>query len=481
VRKGWTASFLALLVLLTGMGCATYTRSVRDAQVDLKAGRPESAIEVINEELDVETKEEVPKDLKKDRVLLALERATLLQATADYELAARDMIAVDQRMEWLNLDGEGSIDLAKYLYSGSATPYRAPAYERLLLNTLNMLNFLAMRDFQGAKVEARRFLLLEDFFVDPDRDDVLVPEILAAGNYLGGVAFEGSRDYDQAIRFYARAWKYGYRPAELRDRLVALGRLTGWRGKAIATPENGLEDIFVEAGLKGAILASEYRRRYIDGQLVAVVQTGMAPYKVPERIPIGAALAYSRHHHHRRHHLTSAQVARVHELSAAGALKWVNFPVLVDPGWARSRTVRLSVDDQTRELEHLANISAQVHAAWNRIAGALMAAAILRMITRAVAGGATRAGSRIAAEAKDAPAIGVLGWIAGLAVEGAMAAADTPDTRSWTTLPGMVRIARLRLEPGWHRIRLQVNGRTDERTVQLPEEGITVVNFSRLR
>lgn len=480
-RTVWATSLVALLVVMTATGCATYSRSVRDAQSDLRSGRPESAIEVINEQLDVDSKEAVPKDLKKNRVLLTLERATLLQATGNYDLAARDMMAADQRLEWLNLDGEGSVDLANYLYSASASPYRAPAYERLLLNTINMVNYLAMRDFQGAKVEARRFLLLEDFFVDPERKDVLVPEILAAGNYLGGVAFEGAKDYDQAVRFYARAWTYGYRPAELRTRLVDLGRLTGWRGKAIATPQNGLEEIFIEAGLKGAMIASEYRRLHVDGELVSVVQTGMAPYKVPQRIPIGQALIYVNTHRHHHHHLSSAQVAQVHKLSAAGAVKWVNFPVLVDPRWSSSRSVRFSADDRPRELEHLANVSAQVHAAWTRIAGALMAAAIVRMITRAVAGGATRAGAQIAAEAKDSPAIGVLGWIAGLAVEGAMAAADTPDTRSWTTLPAMIRIARVDLDPGWHRLKVEVDGRTDERTVKIEGRGLQIVNFSRLR
>ena len=127
----------------------------RMQEIDLRDGKPESAVTELNDRLDVETAEQIPRNLKKDRVLWVLERATLLQALGEYELSARDMMAVDQRLLWLDLDGEKSADLAKYLYSASATPYRAPTYERMLLNTLNMINFLALGDNQKAKVEAR--------------------------------------------------------------------------------------------------------------------------------------------------------------------------------------------------------------------------------------------------------------------------------------------------------------------------------------
>lgn len=468
-----------LFIALTVSGCASYSTSIREAQADLRAGRPEVAIDVVNDRLDVEKRTDTPGNLQKNRVLLLLERATLLQAVGDYQLAARDMMAVDQRMEWLDLDGVKSVDLAKYLYSGSSTPYRAPAYERMLLNALNMVNFLAMGNYQGAKVEARRFQLLEEFFVDSDSNQVVLGELLSLGNYLSGVAFEGSREYDLAIRYYGRAWVHGYRPDELRERIVDLARLTRWKGGGVATPENGLEDLLIEGTLKGAMIASEYRRRHVDGSLLVIVQTGLAPYKVPERVPIGLALTYS-HRHHGQHRLSPAQEARARELALAGALKWVNFPVMVDSRYS-PRSVGVQVDGQRVPATRVTHVDAQVKEAWRSVSGALMGAAILRMITRAVAGGATRIGSQVAAEANDAPVIGVLGWLAGLAVEGAMAAADVPDTRSWTTLPANIDFVRTKLEPGTHTVVLDVGGRQDKRSVDVRESKTTVVNFSRLR
>ena len=221
-------------------GCATYTRTIREAQLDLTAGRPASALSIINERLDVDEAAELPAQLDENQILLLLERATLLQAIGDYELAARDMMIADQRLDWLDIDGATSVDLGKYLYSGASTPYRAPAYERLLLNTLNMLNFMAMRDFQGARVEARRFRLIEQFVLGEEEDgDPLTAGLLAAGNYLAGVAFEASREYDIAVRHFGRAWFYGHRTDELRGRLVDLARVTGWDGAGVTATTTG--------------------------------------------------------------------------------------------------------------------------------------------------------------------------------------------------------------------------------------------------
>lgn len=479
----WCRALRAIAVLLAVVvlsGCASYSTSVRQAQTDLRAGRPEAAVRVLNDRLKLESAEAIPPDLEKSRLLFLLERATLLQALGNYPLAARDMVAVDQRMEWLDIDGAKSADLAKYVYSGSATPYRAPAYERMLLNTLNMLNYLAMGDMQGAKVEARRFRLLEEFFAEgPEPSAALTPALLAAGNYLGGVAFEAARDYDIAVRYYGRAWIHGFREPWFRAQLVDLGRLTGWRGRGVATAANGLEDLLIEASLKGALRPAEYRRRHVEGNLIVVVQTGLAPYKVPERLPIGAAIGYSRHHHG-HHQLSAEQIATAEKLAVTGALKWVNFPMMTEPG-APPTAVGVSAGEAALPLALLTDVSAQVWTGWRDVAGALIGAAILRMVARAVAGGATRAGSQALAESKDAPAIGALGWLAGVAVEGALAAADVPDTRSWTTLPAHIHIARKRLDPGQVAVRLQVDGRQDVRTVDVPSQTLRVVNFSRVR
>ncbi|MEJ7730856.1 MAG: hypothetical protein WKG00_16765 [Polyangiaceae bacterium] len=51
--------------------------------------------------------------------------------------------------------------------SSPTTPgYKAPAYEKLLLNAVNLKNYLAMGDLGGAKVEARRLAVMQRY-VEP--------------------------------------------------------------------------------------------------------------------------------------------------------------------------------------------------------------------------------------------------------------------------------------------------------------------------
>ena len=469
----------ALLCCVLLMGCKTYSSSVRDAQNDLARGKPEQALGELNKRLDVERAEDIPQDLGKRRIprlLLLLERATLLQALGRYDLAARDMIAVDQRMLWLDLDGEKSADLAKYMYSASATPYRAPAYERMLLNTLNMVNFMAQGDMQGAKVEARRFALLEELFVRGDEQkDILTSGTLAAGNYLGGVAFEAARGYDIAVRYFARAWAYGYRDAAFRVQLVDLIRTTGWKGAGAPPDVGGLDELIADAQREGAMRPSEYRGKHIANNVVAVVQTGLVPYKRPERIPIGLALTYHASYHG-QHALSAEERARANRLAVSGALKWVNFGVLTESR-VPARSVSVVADGKTTAPVELADVAEQVRQETQRIMGATIGLAILRMMTRAVAG----EGSRAAARSSDKDGVAALGWLAGVALEGALTAADVPDTRSWTTLPASIQVHRFRSEPGNTSVSARVGGQTETRVVDVVESTVRVVNFSRHR
>lgn len=469
------------IAVLSLTGCASYSDAVRDAQADVRAGRPDQALVHFDDRLETDGWEELPDDLEGDKVLLLLERATLLQATGEYETSARDMIVADQRLEWLDIDAYDRVDLAKWIYSDDASNYRAPAYERLLLNTLNMVNFLALGDLESARVEARRFELIESFFVEeasePIRDD-----LRATGHFLSGAAFEHSGDLTQAVRHYEIAWRMGWRGAGLRQRLVDLYRLSSERARG-RPPGDPTTELVVEAELKGAIRLAEYRRRHLDGDTIVVVQSGLSPYRKAVRVPIGRAFIWAGAAHS-HHGLSAAERARGQELIAQGLLKWVNLPVLSEDGIQVDPPVSLAIDGRSAPLEGRIDIAAQVVTSWKEIFPPIVASAITRMITRAVAGTATRVTTREIAKNSDSAggaAIGAVGLLASLAIEGGMAAADTPDTRSWTTLPGAIRLRREQLEPGTHTLSVRVRGRTEERTVEISQRGLILVNFSRLR
>jgi tetratricopeptide (TPR) repeat protein len=468
------AALLVALVLVTG--CAGYGEQLAKAQDRLHVGDTRAALDLVNKRLRVPTDADRPKKLGDDGALLLLERASLLQAEGSYRRAAHDMMAADQRMEWLDIRGASADEIFEASYSGTSGAYRSPPHERLLLNSLNIINFLALGDPESAKVEARRFALLESYFEDTGDDGDVLPGLRALGNYLGGVAFETGGDHDEAARYYARALAFGYADPELERRLVALVRLTGYKAGEVDR-DGSVRAALASARSAGPLDLAGYQAEF-GRSLLVVVQTGFAPSKKTERIPIGMAFVHAAHAPHiytRRHHEHAVGLA------AHGVLKWVNIPKLVrrgpDPGYASLR-----IDAGAVPIGHTAEVGAQIELAWSRVAGAIVAAALVRMVARALAGQAARVFmDQATADDRGRPAAGgALGWLAALATEGALTIADRPDTRSWTTLPERIHLYRLPVTSDSAELLVELGPHTDRRDISMRAQ-TTVVNFSRYR
>jgi hypothetical protein len=121
------------------------------------------------------------------------------------------------------------------------------------------------------------------------------------------------------------------------------------------------------------------------------------------------------------------------------------------------------------------NVEVRVEEAFKRIEGGLIAAAVVRLITRAIAGEVTQAAAR------KASGSGGVGLLLGLIAEGTLTALDTPDTRSWVTLPARFDVYRTRVPAGEHRVRVRAAGVTREATARVAPGGWAVVNISDVR
>jgi hypothetical protein len=468
-----------LMLVSLATGCASYSEQLINAQASVIRGDTSGALRVVNSKLGVRDILEVPSKVKGDAGLLLLERAALLQAQGNYKLAARDMVLADQVMEFLDI-GSGSLDdIGTAMYSGDAGRYRAPAYERLMLNTLNMVNFLAMQDLEAARVEARRFTIMERYYLD-DKGRALMPGLLALGNYLSGISFESSRDYQRAASYYARAWHFGMQDEDLRVRLAALMRMTAYDADELKDPS--LTRLFELAQESEPLTYEAYRNAFQTGDTLVVVQSGLVPYKRATRVPVGSAVTMSSTSSRSMSDSTRSSVV---VMSNDGSLDSINFPELTDYGLPvrGPEGASLRIGGQQPALQLGMNVGAQVVQAWERIAGTLMAAAITRAVTRAVVGGVGRAAGAVASQSDNekVAVAGVLGWLAATVAEGAMSAADTPDTRSWSTLPAFIHIARLRLPPGLHPAEATIAGASDRQIMAVWPDRLNVVNFSRLR
>jgi hypothetical protein len=461
--------------------CATtYSEQVQSAHAHVIQGDTDQALRFINQRLGVRDITELPAELPGHAGLLLLERAAILQAQGNYKLSARDMVHAEQNLEFLDI-ASGSLDqIGATIYSGDSARYTAPPYERLLLNTLNMVNFLAIYDLEGARVEARRFKVMEQYYID-EQGRALSPGMLAAGNYLAAATYEASFDYNSAVRHYCRAWSFGIQTQDLEARLLALLAMTQYSPRELLD-DPSISDLVSRSQRSQPLTYQHYQERFQRGDTLIVVQSGLVPYKQAVDLRVPTALSRSSTS---VHSISPQDRQRLHLMHSEGRIQHIKFPELTDRGLPirAADSVTLRIGSREPPLALGMNVSQQVAEAWDRLAATLIAAAINRTIARAIIGTTGRTAGAIATTSNDPKiaAAGVLGWVAASATQSALSAADTPDTRSWSTLPAFIHISRQQLPTGMQPAEVEVAGFIDRQLISVWPERLNVVNFSRLR
>lgn len=458
LRRALLAAALLVLGVFASACSSGYQGRTQALRGALNAGRVDTALDVVNKELGAGQVTDRPSKPDADTPLLLLERAALLQAAGKHEEATRDFAAADRSLEVLDFSEDSAGELGKYLFSDDATLYKAPPHEKLMVNTMAMVSYLVQGDLEGARVEARRFNVLQQYFKGAAPEEL---ELFALSSYLAGVTFEASGQQDEALRYYMEAYDRGASQRSLTP-IAYLGRSLGSGQDLVAKALKEDPD--------AAPVGDE------QGELVLVVQSGRAPYKVAQRFPIGAFFVQGVDVNAR---MTPQERERANRIVASGLLKWINFPVLKGAS-RRSPGVQLtlpgaSLPEPVVDLD-VGYATAQ---AWEQDKGTLMFAAFTRMIARAIAAEATTQAGKGAD--LDRALFPGASWLLGRTVEGALTAADTPDTRSWTMMPGQVEVFRVRLPPGSHTIRVSGAAAQQTQTFDIQPGRITVASVRLLR
>lgn len=446
-ERGRVRTQLWLLGLLFCVGCASYSDKVRDARAALDAGRPRDAIASFNKRLGVETERDLPEEIRGENVLYLLERSVALQSVGEYTLSSRDLEIADKQVEVLDFTHSTLDDISKFMFSDDSGPYQSPAYEKLMINTLNMINYLVRGDLNGSRVEARRLATMQQFINDTDPKHAGVG---ATGSYLAGFTFEKSREPSEALRFYDEALQHNTYDT-LIDPVTQLAKADGYRTEQI-------KELLSRAPKNSPDPPAD------SAEILVVVGYGRVPAKIAARIPIGLALTLA------SGDLSPASRAQANKLAAQGLVTWINFPTLPAPGPVRSVPV-IQVDQQAIPPDGTVPVDQLAVEAWRETKGKMIASAITRVITRVVAGEVT----------KQATGGGALGFLASLGAQATLTATDTPDTRSWSTLPARLTVARIRVPAGKHVIDVAVSGERKQQTVELKPGGWAAVNLTVLR
>jgi uncharacterized protein len=436
------------------VGCGGHEARTLKFRSALDAGDAKRAIADINEELDVKTAKELPKDIKGDNALLVLDRASIQQSLIQFDLSKRDFEAADKAIDMLDLAHNAGDTIGEYVFSGSSGKYRAPPYEKLMINTLNMLNYLDTHDLNGAKIEARRLSVMQRYYKEQLHENNAV---LGLGAMLAGFAFEKSGEVDEALRYYDEALEFsGFH--SLGDAVRRLAPLGQYRSPRIQKLLGKDESVPGEK--------HEHDKEKEDwGDVLFVVGYGRVPHKIANRVPIGLALTLVAGSIHPNDN------ARANELAAQGLVTWVNFPSLA-PGQGRYEIPACKLDSGWVELEEAVDVDREVRAEWKKIEGKIILSAITRLIARVAVGQGIQS-----AAGRD----NVVGVLASLGAQATLTALDTPDTRSWETLPSRVAVARLRLPPGRHRVAIDARGWSRTQEILVEKGGWQVVSLMALR
>ncbi len=419
------------------------------ARSALDAGQPRQAIEHINKELGVDSDKDLPSDLTGDNALLVLDRGTIQQSLTQFELSERDFQASDKAIDMLDLAHNTGDSIGEYIFSGSSSRYVAPPYEKLLINTLNMINYLETRDLGGARVEARRLGVMQRYI----RDELKEADnaILGLGGFLAGFVYEKGGDANEALRWYDDALSfagYGALSAAVRELAPRASYKSPRIAKVLAESAESTESAHSDEG----------------GDVICVIGYGRVPHKIPKRIPIGLALT-----------LVSDAIEPTNRraadrLAAKGLVTWINYPTLA-PEQGGYSLPTCTVDGRAIPMSEAVNVSAEVTAQWRKIEGKIILSAITRLVARyAVGEGIERAGGK-----------SPLALLASLGTQVTLTALDTPDTRSWETLPARVAVGRARLAPGRHTVVATARGVTRTQAIDVTSGGWAAVSLQALR
>ena len=436
-----------VFALTTLVGCASHSEHTAPVRTALDEGSPQGAIQELDKLMDVEKPDQIPNDIQGDKSLFVLDRASIQQSIAQWKDSQSDFQASDKAIDMLDLARNAGDTIGEYVFSGSSGKYVAPPYEKLLINTLNMINYLETGDLSGAKIEARRLAVIQRYFSDQlhEGDN----PILGLGGFLAGVAFEKAGDLDEAMRWYDEALAFtGF---EALSNTIA--RLYA-QGATYSSPR-----------LKAAAARATDAKPLADdeGEMIFVVGYGRVPHKIPHRVPIGLALTYV------SGAISPNDAATANRLAAQGLVTWVNYPTL-GPERGQYAIPACVLDGSYVQLEEAVNISAQVRSEWKKIETKIIVSAITRMISRALVGaGIQKANS------------GWVGLLASLGTQATLTALDTPDTRSWETLPARIAIARVKVKAGTHPVRIDARGVIRTQNMDVAKGGWVMASLMALR
>lgn len=383
--------WLAVLVLLA-TGCEHF--AVKNAEVyqALKYGDPEAALQSL----------ETNKRSRRDYVLYQLDKALLLSMLGNYQAGNEVFESAKSGIERLSATSITE-NITSVVINEATRSYAGQPYEQLLLYAYKALNYLSVGDVTAARVEVLQAdVKMREWAAAKEIEGILASAFV---RYLSGLVFEMNGEWSDALIAYRKAYRILHEngriiPEYLQHDLLRLTAHQDLQGEHAEYKE--------EFAAQGWLSWQDLKQR---AQLVLIMHQGLVSSMQQESIMHFAP-----------------------ELNYSVRISVPYYP-LQRPYIGSSS---FSIGARQAETEVIEDID---QLARDNLA-ARMPGLMLRTIARVVA---KKAAAKEAG--KDNALFGFLTDVAGLATEIA-------DTRSWTSLPASIGIARVAVPPGRHRLDL---------------------------
>ena len=350
-----------------------------------------------------------------DQLLAMMDEGMVLHAAGKFEESIKVLAEADKLSE--RLDFTSVSEEAKVLLSSERErAYRGEDFEKLMISTLQALNYAQLGKDEDALVEVRRVNERMQRMINEEKKPY---EQLAVARYLTAVLWEDQGHADDAFIDYNFANKLAGDLGSLAEPLVRLAK------------ETGREQDF-RALRKQYPWVQPQPLGKDEGQILVVLEAGKAPVKTNGSVSGGP----------------KAEVIAI--------------PVFRDRPWIRQSQVVLDGDANTTvqpttitSLEQVAKIHLNY-----RIDG---------LVARQFGALAIRTGAAVGVgQATGSEALGVLTFLA-------LSYVNQPDLRSWMSLPAEFQLARYRVPAGMHRLTVVAGGGAREVQVDVRPRRVTLV------
>jgi hypothetical protein len=389
----------AITFVILQVGCATYQNKVEDAR-RLFISDPEQAAEKLKP---------LAEEEGRDQLVYLLDYATALQTAGRFEDSVQAFLRAEKLADLKDYHSitnvAGSLALSEEMVQ-----YKGEDFEKVLINNMNALNFLAMGKLDEALVEVRRVNeKLTKLRIDGKKDFNQSPLAF----YLGAMIWESDRKFDDAYIAYKKTYDVAplYRP--LREDLIRAA-VRAQRPEEVEKWKKAFPEVVVRP---------EWRDRNM-GEIVVLYMHGWGPRKQPRpespRYPKLVSVTYDR-------------------------------PILGVSVTANQSERKVPITGEAVDAGKLeAYASGSEIYSIDEVAIKALDGDFARLVGSRIAGVAAKAVLADQLRQKD-NMLGQLAWVA-------MNLADRADLRQWSTLPSAFQIARIPLKAGKYQVRLQSGG-----------------------